>query len=46
MRGATYLGICILACAVLIAASVMVVGRYSAVRVLHGSRGFTVFGLD
>jgi len=39
MKGATYLGMCILAGAVLIAASILVVGRYGIGHVSTGTRG-------
>jgi len=39
-------GICIIAGALLIAASILIVGRYSIGRVALGTESFTVFGVD
>ena len=46
MKSATYLGMCILAGAVLIAAAILVTGRYSVGHVSTGTRGFVVYGVD
>ena len=46
MRGATYLGIYIVCGAVLIAASILVTGRYCIGHVSTGTRGFVVYGID
>jgi hypothetical protein len=46
MSGTMRTGVCILVGAALIAAAILVTGRYSIGHVSTGSQGFTVYGID